>query len=61
MSGSKFTAFLLKRWILTIGGASAEEGLPCSLRSRLVCVQYAFHSYVHSPIYTVDGPLFNES
>ena len=36
-SGSKVTAILLKGWILPIGGASAGEGLPCSLRSRLVC------------------------
>ena len=36
-SGSKVTAIiLLKGWILPIGGASAGEGLPCSLRSRLV-------------------------
>ena len=36
ISGSKVTAILLKGWILPIGGASAGEGLPCSLRSRLV-------------------------
>ena len=35
-SGSKVTAILLKGWIRPIGGASAGEGLPCSLRSRLV-------------------------
>ena len=33
ISGSKVTAILL---ILPIGGASAGEGLPCSLQSRLV-------------------------
>ena len=37
-SGSKVTAILLKGWIWPIGGASAGEGLPCSLRSKLVCV-----------------------
>ena len=31
ISGSKVTAILLKGWILPIGGASAGEGLPCSL------------------------------
>ena len=36
ISGSKVTAILLKGWILPIGGASAGEGLPCSLRCRLV-------------------------
>ena len=36
-SGSKVTDILLKGWILPIGGASAGEGLPCSLCSRLVC------------------------
>ena len=35
ISGSKVTAILLKGWILPIGGASAGEGLPCGLRSRL--------------------------
>ena len=35
-SGSKVTAILLKGWIWPIGGASAGEGLPCSLHSRLV-------------------------
>ena len=35
-SGSKIKAILLKGWIWPIGGASAGEGLPCSLRSRLV-------------------------
>ena len=35
-SGSKVMAILLKGWIWPIGGASAGEGLPCSLRSRLV-------------------------
>ena len=37
-SGSKFTAILLKGWIWPIGGASTGEGLPCSLRSRLVLI-----------------------
>ena len=37
-SGSKVTAILLKGWIRPIGGASAGEGLPCSLRSRLVVI-----------------------
>jgi hypothetical protein len=37
-SGSKVTVILLKRWILPIGGASAGEGLPCSLRSRLIFI-----------------------
>jgi hypothetical protein len=36
INGSKVTAILLKGWILPIGGASAGEGLPCSLRNRLV-------------------------
>ena len=36
ISGSNFTAILLKGWILPIGGALAGEGLPCSLRSRPV-------------------------
>jgi hypothetical protein len=36
LSGSKVTAILLKGWIWPIGGASAGEGLPCSLRGRLV-------------------------
>ena len=36
LSGSKVTAILLKGWIWPIGGASAGEGLPCSLRRRLV-------------------------
>ena len=36
ISGSNVTAILLKGWILPIGGASARQGLPCSLRSRLV-------------------------
>ena len=35
ISGSKVMAILLKGWVLPIGGASAGEGLPCSLRSRL--------------------------
>ena len=35
-SGSKVTAILLKGWIWPIGGASVGEGLPSSLRSRLV-------------------------
>ena len=35
-SGLKVTAMLLKGWILSIGGASAGEGVPCSLNSRLV-------------------------
>ena len=35
-SGSKVTAILLKGWICPIGGGSVGEGLPCSLRSRLV-------------------------
>ena len=35
-SGSKVMAILLKGWIWPIGGASVGEGLPCSLRSRLV-------------------------
>jgi hypothetical protein len=39
ISGSKVTAILVKGWILPIGGASAGEGLPCSLRSRLVYYQ----------------------
>jgi hypothetical protein len=39
ISGSKVMAILLKGWILPIGGASAGEGLPCSLRSRLVSKQ----------------------
>ena len=33
-SASKVTAILLKGWILPIGGASAGEGLPCSLRCK---------------------------
>ena len=37
ISGSKVRANLLKGWISPIGGASAGEGPPCSLRSRLVC------------------------
>ena len=36
ISGSEVKANLLKGWILPIGGASSGEGLPCSLRSRLV-------------------------
>ena len=35
ISGSKDTAILLKGWILPIGGASAGQGLPCSLRSEM--------------------------
>ena len=35
-SGSKVMAILVKGWIWPIGGASAGQGLACSLRSRLV-------------------------
>ena len=40
--GSKVMAILMKGWILRIGGASAGEGLPCSLRSWLVSVVLQF-------------------
>ena len=33
---SKVTAILMEGWIWPISGASAGEGLPCSLRSSLV-------------------------
>ena len=45
ISGSKVTAILLKGWILLIGGASAGEGLPCSLRSRLVFTLFGHFSF----------------
>ena len=35
ISGSKFTAILLKGWILPFGGASSGRVCACSLRSRL--------------------------
>ena len=35
-SDSKITVILLMGWIWLMGGALAGEGLPCSLRSRLV-------------------------
>ena len=40
ISSLEVTAILLKGWILPIGGASAGEGLPCSLRSRLVLATF---------------------
>ena len=40
ISGSKVTTISLKGWILPICGASAGEGLPFSLCSRLVLFQY---------------------
>ena len=36
ISGSKVTAILLKEWILTIGGASAGEGLPAACAAGLL-------------------------
>ena len=36
ISGSKVTAILLKGWILSIGGASAVEGLQSTRLPRLV-------------------------
>ena len=46
ISGSKVTVILLKGWILPTGGASAGEGLPCSLCSGLVlsekCLEILF-------------------
>ena len=46
ISGSKVTAILLKGLILPIGGASAGEGLPWSLRIRLVTAQVDFRGRV---------------
>ena len=54
ISGSKVTAILLKGWILPIGGASAGEGLPCSLRSRLVSKVLHTRAYV-SKYYTPES------
>ena len=50
ISGSKVTTILLKGWILPIGGASAGEGLPCSLRSTLVISlgQFLIHSHLQT-------------
>ena len=48
--GSKVTAILLKGWILSFGGASAGEGLPCSLRKQACfesCENIAYQLDVH--------------
>ena len=36
ISGAKVTVFLLKEWILPIGGVASGRVCACSLRSRLV-------------------------
>ena len=54
ISGSKVTNILLKGWILPIGGTSAGEGLPCSLRSKLVFnIVYNIQFTIYSLLYTV--------
>ena len=60
-SGSTIMAILLKRWILSIGGASAGEGLPCSLRSRLVFVCPIYRSSSNdnkSVLWSVQSKIF---
>ena len=42
ISGSKVTAILLKGWILSIGGASALEGLRSTWLRRLVFMMKPF-------------------
>ena len=48
ISGSKVTAILLKGWILLVYRASAREGLPCSLRNRLVTMYSKSTAHIRS-------------
>jgi hypothetical protein len=61
ISGSKFTAILLKGWILSIGEASSGRVGSCSLRSRLVSQLFAYcqraKQYCQNQAFFKDPPL----
>ena len=62
ISGSKVMAILLKGWILSIDGASAGEGRPCSLRSRLIlCWAQSEVAFLHKDLIGFDLKLVTKN